>query len=106
MDFMANRTSLDPGGFVLVDKRPPLISMTLEALFLFKPSQPFPCRWFVRVVAGRAGQDTLLEAVALVELELGENILVAAGAVFVRTRHKKSRSGFFGMDGVTGRAVE
>jgi hypothetical protein len=57
-------------------------------------------------VAGRAGENAFLEAVALVELELGENILVAAGTSFFRARHKESRSEFSGMDGVTGRAVE
>jgi len=106
VDFVTDRTSLNPGGFVLVDKRPAFVSMAFEALLLLESAQPFSGCGFMRVVAGRAEQDAFLEAVAFVEFELGKNILMAEGTVFIRARHKKSRSDFFSMDGMTGRAVE
>lgn len=106
MDFVTNRTSLDPGGFVLIDERPAFIGMAFEALFLLEPSQPFPRRRFMGIVAGCAGENALLEAVPLVELEFGKNILVAERTVLVRARLKKSRPDLFSMDGMAGRAVE
>lgn len=106
MDFVTDRASLQPGRFVLIDKRPAFIGVTGEALFLFKSSQPFPRRRFMRIMAGHAGQDAFLEAVALVELEFGKNILVAEGTVLIRARPKESRPDLFSMDGMTGRAVE
>ena len=36
------------------------------------------------IVAGRASQDSFLESVPLVELELAEDVLVAGHAVFCR----------------------
>lgn len=106
VDFVADRTALDPGRLVLINIRSTFICMAFEAFLLLESAQPPPGRGFMRIVAGCAGEDAFLEAVPFVELELGENILVAEGAVFIRARLKKSRPDLFSMDGVTGRAVE
>lgn len=106
VSFVADRTAFDPGGQMFMDVRAALVDVAFEALFLLEPGQTISGRWFVRIVAGGTGQDALLEPMPLVQLKLGENILVAERAVFIGARPQERGREVFGMDGVAGCAVE
>jgi len=83
VDFVTGGAALDPGGLMFVKERAALVGVAADALLLLEPGQPSPGSGLMRVVAGRAGHDAFLEPVPLVGLELGENILVAGGAILV-----------------------
>jgi hypothetical protein len=77
MDIVACGTTFDPRSAVFVEVRAFLIRVAFEAGFVLETAQAFSRGWNMRIMAVRAVHNSLLESVALVELELGENFLVA-----------------------------
>ena len=88
-----------------MEEGPAFVRVTADACFIVESAEPFSRRWYMGVVAGRALQNALLESVPLVELELGEDILMTGITIFYRACLELEGFGFFGMDHVTGRAV-
>ena len=76
MDFMTGRTSFDAGCTVFIKEGPAFVCMAFQTSLLFKAPQSFPRGWFMRVMTGCTRQNSFLQAVALIQLELGENTIV------------------------------
>jgi hypothetical protein len=74
---MADGAAFDPGGPMLVQERPALAGVTLQAGFLLEPAEPLSCLRLMGIMAGRAAEDSLLQPVPFVQVELGEDVFMA-----------------------------
>ena len=82
---MAARATFDPGRAVFIQERAAFVGMAFEAGFLLETSEDLRAGLGrVGIMAGNAFQDAFLEAVPLVELEFGHDVLVAGRAGPVR----------------------
>jgi len=79
VDVVTGRAALQPGRAVLEEEGAALVGVALQAGFLLETAQSAERGGLMRVVAGRALKDALLQAMALVQGELGEDVLVAGG---------------------------
>ena len=103
---MADGAALDPGGAVLVEKRSALVRVALQAGFLLESAEPFSRRRLMGVMAGGAAEDSFLQPMTLVQIELGEDVLMAGKARFRRADLQQVRVRLGRMHGVTGRAIQ
>lgn len=104
--FVAARTTLDSGGTVFVQKRAAFVGMAFKANFLFKPAQALRAGLGrMGIMAGGTFEDAFLEAMPLVELELGHDILMARRADLAGLFLEEGRLGLAAMDAVAGTTV-
>jgi len=72
---------------------------------LFEAAESLSRRQFVGIVAGRAAENSFLQVMPLVEIELGEDVFMARGTGFCRGRLEQVRVRPFGVYGMTGLAI-
>jgi len=106
MGLVADIAALDPGGLVFMEKRTPFVGVAADALLLFEPGQSYPESRFMRIVAGSTGYNSFLKPVPPIQLELGEDVLVAARAICVFLSFEKRRSSNLAVNVVAGGAIE
>ena len=77
---MAGGATVDPRRRMLENERSTLVGVALEALLLLEAAEQTSCHRRMGIVAGCAFENTFPQAVAFVELEGGEGIVMALDA--------------------------
>ncbi len=106
MDFMTDSTAFDALGLVFKEVRTTLVRVAAETLVVFESTDSHPGRWFMRIMAGSAGQNPFLQAMPLIELKLSQNLLVAESTIFFGFWAEEIWGSFWGMKAMASCAVK